>query len=36
MEFQGALCGFVVGWDIFMNASVVSLSTKFAYDCPNQ
>ena len=31
IEFQGAVCGFVVGWDIFLNASVISISTRDSY-----
>ena len=31
IEFQGAVYGFVVGWDIFLNASVISISSRASY-----
>lgn len=31
IEIQGAVCGFVVGWDMFLNASVISILTRASY-----
>ena len=31
IEFQDAVCGFVVSCDIFLNASVISVSTRASF-----
>jgi len=31
IEFQVAVCGFVVGWDIFLKASVIPVSTRASH-----